>query len=61
MFKKGWDQLKEDANKLQPKYRKFGQKFLAYYKKTWINGNYPKESWNFFLFPGKNVFQFNYL
>ena len=60
MFKKGWNQLKEDANKLQPKYRKFGQKFLAYYKKTWIDGNYPRESWNFFLFPGKNIFRFNY-
>lgn len=30
------------------KERKFVQKFIVYYKKTWINGNYPKELWNFF-------------
>ena len=40
---------------LPRKYHGFVDKFLRYYEKVWIFGNYPPEEWNYYHFIGSNT------
>ena len=42
--------LKAEANKItEQSVKTLANKFLKYVEKTWINGNYPPETWNYYL------------
>ena len=41
------------------KQRKFGKDFLQYFKKTWINGSFPPETWNFYGHRGATTNNYN--
>ena len=50
---KGFEILEELALDLRgKKIKEFGQKFLIYYKNTWLDGNYGRKSWNMFQHKG---------
>ena len=52
LFEDAYEILEEAADNLQEEFQKFGEKFLTYHRKTWVNGHYKPDTWNYFLFPG---------
>ena len=52
LFGEAYEILEEAAENLQDQFQEFGQRFLDYHRSTWVNGQYPPEQWNFFMFPG---------
>ena len=48
-IEKGFNHLKKLAKELKGKDQsKFGREFIAYVKKTWMEGNYAPETWNYY-------------
>ena len=44
------DLLNIEANSIkEPSVKKFAIKFVKYIEKTWIKGNYPPSTWNYYL------------
>ena len=54
-FKDAFEYVEQLSKQLKKKYRKFGKDYVDYLKKIWVNGNYPKEQWNFFMFGGAST------
>ena len=57
-FSQAFKVFQAEVKLLQPKFRPFGREFVSYFKKTWIRGNYPIQSWNYFDFDGSNTNNF---
>ena len=51
-LQEGLDILYNLGTKLPKKYARFASKFMIYYEKIWILGNYPPVQWNYFNFDG---------
>ena len=50
---KGFNHLKKMASELKGKsQQEFGKNFISYIKNTWMDGNYDRESWNYYQHRG---------
>ena len=58
-LQEGLDVLYNLAIKLPKNFTRFLARFMIHFEKTWIEGNFPPQTWNYFLFHGSTTNNFN--
>ena len=54
-FKDAFEYVEKLSKQLKKKFKKFGKEYIDYLQTIWINGKFPKEQWNFFMFDGAST------
>ena len=58
-LQEGLDVLYNLAIKLPKNFTRFLARFMIHFEKTWIEGNFPPQTWDYFLFHGSTTNNFN--